>query len=369
MEEMKRLEEYYDLWNQKNPEPKKMPVLFQSREQVSQYVDSQFDTIIFDCDGVLYRGKHLIPEAAQTLQSLVKKKNVLFVTNNAGSNRHQLCEKLSDMLNCPSIRIDQIISSSYSCANYLQHRHHLLPSISSSDNLGNHKQIKHVFVVGTEGLCDELRAAGLSTVSVPDTEPHSMSRDELAVHDFEGLYFANQDVDAVVVGLDTEFSYRKLCVATVLLQKFPNAPLVATNRDAFDLVGHDGRRLPGNGSLVAALECASQRTAIHVGKPSDHLGHVVLHHTIGQEKMGGSSDNDDDSCCLDPARTLFIGDRLDTDIAFALSLGMSAALVLTGCTTVSQLIQEQDKYDSDDPTISTSSILPTVVFPHMGLMA
>jgi ribonucleotide monophosphatase NagD (HAD superfamily) len=127
------------------------------------------------------------------------------------------------MLNCPSIRIDQIISSSYSCANYLQHRHHLLPSISSSDNLGNHKQIKHVFVVGTEGLCDELRAAGLSTVSVPDTEPHSMSRDELAVHDFEGLYYnnnkdggmtiTNQDVDAVVVGLDTESSYCKLCVA------------------------------------------------------------------------------------------------------------------------------------------------------------
>eukprot|EP00978_Attheya_sp_CCMP212_P017597 scaffold47137_cov37-Attheya_sp.AAC.1 len=271
MEEMERLEEYY-LLHQKNEPKKKMPVFLQSKEQVSHYMDRQFDTIIFDCDGVLYRGKHLIPEVAQTLQSLLlkKKKNVLFVTNNDGSNRHQLREKLSDMLNCPSLRIDQIISSSYSCANYLQHRHHLLSSIKS--DLGNNKQIKHVFVVGTEGLCDELRAAGLSTVSVPDTEPHSMSRDELAVHDFEGLYYhtnnnnddgmstiiTNRDVDAVVVGLDTEFSYRKLCVATVLLQKFPNAPLVATNRDAFDLVGQDGRRLPGNGSLVAALECASQ---------------------------------------------------------------------------------------------------------------
>eukprot|EP00978_Attheya_sp_CCMP212_P043821 scaffold292935_cov28-Attheya_sp.AAC.1 len=83
--------------------------------------------------------------------------------------------------------------------------------------------------------------------------------------------------------------------------------------------------------------------------------------------MGDSSSNDD--CFLDPARTLFIGDRLDTDIAFALSLGMSAALVLTGCTTASQLIREQDKHDSDDDTIISTSILPTVVFPHMGLMA
>jgi ribonucleotide monophosphatase NagD (HAD superfamily) len=105
----------------------------------------------------------------------------------------------------------------------------------------NNKQIKHVFVVGMEWLCEELRAADLSTVSIPDTtEPYFILRDKLVVHDFEGLYYnnnnndggmtiTNQDVDAVVVGLDTEFLYCKLCVATVLLQRFPNAPLVAMN--------------------------------------------------------------------------------------------------------------------------------------------
>jgi hypothetical protein len=68
----------------------------------------------------------------------------------------------------------------------------------------------------------------LSTVlSVLDTELHSMSRDELSVHVFEGLYYnnnnnnnndggmtiTNQDMDAVLVGLDAKVSYCKVCVA------------------------------------------------------------------------------------------------------------------------------------------------------------
>ena len=77
-----------------------------------------------------------------------------------------------------------------------------------------------------------------------------MTRDELAAYDFSAL---GDQVDAVVVGHDTGFNFRKLCLATVLLQRNPQALLVATNMDAFDLVGADGRHIPGNGSLVRSV--------------------------------------------------------------------------------------------------------------------
>jgi len=76
-----------------------------------------------------------------------------------------------------------------------------------------------------------------------------MSREELADYDFSRFH----PVDAVVVGHDTAFNFRKLCIANVLLQWNADARLVATNMDAFDLVGADGRRIPGNGSLVASV--------------------------------------------------------------------------------------------------------------------
>ena len=129
------------------------------------------------------------------------------------------------------------------------------------------------------------------------------------------------EIDAVVVGLDTEFNYRKLCIANVLLQRYPYASLIATNEDAYDLVGPDSRHLPGNGALVKALEYCSGRNAINVGKPSKFLAELMMvEHS------------------LDPQRTLFVGDRLDTDCKFGIDNYMKSAIVLTGCTTAQKLI-------------------------------
>ena len=77
-----------------------------------------------------------------------------------------------------------------------------------------------------------------------------MTRDELADCDFSELH----PIDAVVVGHDTNLHFRKLAIAQVLLQKSPHALLVATNTDAFDLVGAHGYEIPGNGGAVKFLE-------------------------------------------------------------------------------------------------------------------
>lgn len=296
-----------------------------SREEASAFVDEQIDSILFDCDGVLYRGLDVTPEAPACLNRLMQSgKQIYFLTNNAGQNRQQLRDKLIKILDCPSLTEEQMISSSYSCAQYLLQE---LP-----------KDQRRIQVIGTQGLCDELTTTGFDVSGGPYSEKAGMNREELAEYEFD-----TEPVHAVVVGLDTDFGYRKLCIANVLLQRNPNALLAATNEDAFDLVGADARHLPGNGALVKALEHCSLRKAINVGKPSTVLASLI------QRQYG-----------LDPSRTLVVGDRLDTDIRFGVEGGMVSALVWTGCTTVDDLIA-LGKGTIEQP-------LPDVILPYMGLL-
>jgi glycerol-1-phosphatase len=72
--------------------------------------------------------------------------------------------------------------------------------------------------------------------------------------------------------------------------------------------------VPGTGAVVAAVETAAGVVAENVGKPSPALVRAAL------DRLG-------------PGRALFVGDRLDTDLAVAANAGIDGALVLTGATT------------------------------------
>lgn len=209
-------------------------LLLKTSEEVTSYLESNnIQNYLFDCDGVLYRGTDPMPGASETLQSLLNDgKRVFFVTNNAASSRMELKDKLEKVMKLPkdTLNEEMMIGSAYVAARYL--RSHLLTE--------NNTQ-KRVHVIGTAGLCKEIQSAGFDVSGGPDPidTPSGMSRDELAAYPFpEG------EIDALVIGLDNDFNYRKLCIATVLLQRNPRALLVATNRDAFDLVGSDARHLP-----------------------------------------------------------------------------------------------------------------------------
>jgi ribonucleotide monophosphatase NagD (HAD superfamily) len=175
-----------------------------------------------------------MPGAPETIQSLLDNgKRVFFVTNNASSSRMELQNKLEKVLRLPggTLTEEMMIGSAFVAAQYLYSR-----LLHGSDYKHN-----RVHVIGTSGLCKELQPAGFNVSGVPDPidTPSGMSRYELAAYSF-----SEGDIDALVIGLDNDFNYRKLCIATVLLQRNPQALLVATNRDAFDFVGHDGRHLP-----------------------------------------------------------------------------------------------------------------------------
>jgi HAD superfamily hydrolase (TIGR01450 family) len=338
------------------------PALITTRKQARELL-AKVDTVLFDCDGVLYRWPDPIPGARECITSLLrnddnnkeKKKAVYFVTNNAGTSRRQLCDKLNAVLglgddersgstangsngegSSSAVRVteDMIISSSYSAARYLQQQRE-----------DNRLRGNRLFVIGSLGLCQELQKAGFVIAGGGPSElgaPTSMTREELAMYDFT----VHDPIDAVVVGHDTGFNFRKLCIANVLLQRNPNAPLVATNEDPFDLVGADARHIPGNGCVVKALEHCSKRKAVNVGKPSQTLANLIARESGGR--------------CV-PNRTVIVGDRLDTDIKFGAETGMYSLLVLTGVTTADYLAKLGDGTEEEP--------LPTHIMSNVGLLA
>src|SRR5665811_2545753 len=73
--------------------------------------------------------------------------------------------------------------------------------------------------------------------------------------------------DAVVVGLDPQFTYQKLTVAVQCVRH--GARFVATNRDPI-YPTEQGTR-PGAGSIVAAVEAGAEVVPVSIGKPAPLL--------------------------------------------------------------------------------------------------
>ena len=118
---------------------------------------------------------------------------------------------------------------------------------------------------------------------------------------------------AVVVGFDWNFNYQTIAEAIKVFQYHPEALLIGCNLDA-TYVGDGGQIMPGTGCIVKAVAYAAGKDPIIMGKPNNHIYAALI-----------------DSCPqFDPVRAVFIGDRLDSDIAFANLNGIFSILVETG---------------------------------------
>lgn len=226
--------------------------------------------VIMDMDGVLWRGDEVLPGAARWLQCLQRQGiPCVMATNNATKTPADYVEKF-DRLGLPRIEKSHIITSGSTTADYLQ-RHYPLGT--------------PVFVVGPDALRALIEAAGM---------------------------VVTEDAAVVVAGLDMQLSYARLRQAALLIRA--GAAFVGTNPDR-TLPTPQGL-VPGAGSIIAALEAATDQQPILMGKPHRPM-----------------FDNALEILKTTPQQTLMIGDRMDTDIFGAQQLGMQTALVLTGVST------------------------------------
>ncbi|KAG8694732.1 hypothetical protein FRC08_008296 [Ceratobasidium sp. 394] len=127
--------------------------------QLQAVVDS-YDTFMFDCDGVLWHGDHLIPGTIEVLAYLrSQKKNIIFVTNNATKSRRNYKGKF-DKLGVQA-EVDEIFGSAYAAAVYL----------SSVVKLPKDKK---VYVIGMKGLEEELAEEGISYLGGTDPADNTL---------------------------------------------------------------------------------------------------------------------------------------------------------------------------------------------------
>ena len=248
--------------------------------------------LLVDLDGVVYRGAAPVPGVAAVLAARAAAgDDVVYVTNNSMWYRTDYVTRLSSM-GAP-VTPDRIISSGRATALYLRD---LEPPV------------RRVLVVGGEGLIHEIVDVGIEAVFSGDAAERWLAngRDAAA---------AVGAVDCVVVGLDMEFTYARLACAADAVRS--GVRFVATNRDP--AYPHEKGVVPGSGSIVAAVETASGRVPVSIGKPGPLLLEVAAH------AAGGNVTD-----------AVMIGDSMVTDIPAARAVGARSVLMLTGLTSRAQ---------------------------------
>jgi len=279
-----------------------------SSTDIKSFVDS-FDTVLTDCDGVLWKGNSPIensPEMIHQFRKLGKK--VIYVTNNSTKTRKEYVEKCSDLGFGGSY--EEIYTTSFLSAAYLK-------SIGFS---------KKVYLYGTKGIADELANHGIDSIGLgPDPVPE----DWVPPHSTNALTKAatelDSDVGCVIASIDYHSSYIKMLKAVSYLNN-PETIFLATNMDerfpySKDLV------LPGTGSMVMSIITASRRQPKILGKPETFMFEAV------------KKDFPD----IKPERTLMIGDNTKTDIMLGKNCGLKTLMVGSGVDS----IQEANRWKTD----------------------
>ena len=230
--------------------------------------------VIFDLDGVIYRGTEPIPGAPE-LVAWLHARGVLvrFATNNSMVTRAGYVDRLAEM-RIATAAGEVVTSTSATIAHLERHA----------------PEVRTVLGIGAEGMRAELADAGLRVTMAGDPA-------------------ANGRYDAVIVGLDPELDYARLSRGMAAVEE--GARLIATNADA--RYPTPGGFLPGAGSIVAALATATGVTPEVIGKPAPAMFGAILEET----GVPGTA------CVV-------VGDNPDADVAGARRAGCASILVLTG---------------------------------------
>lgn len=247
--------------------------------------------MILDMDGVIWRGKRLLPGVQAFLHAMhVHAMAYIFATNNSTSTAEEIAAHALQF----GLHFDpkQILTSSLAAVSYMQ-------SILSEGS--------RVFVLGESGLITAIEEAGY--------EIHSNA----------------EDVEAVIVGLDRKVNWDKLSEACYAIAK--GAKFIGTNMDP-SLPTERGIA-PGNGAILGAIEHVTGVAPVVLGKPEPYL------YLKGAQLLG-----------LEPESILVVGDRLETDIEGGKRARMATALLLTGISSLADVDQYSSKpdfvYDSMD---------------------
>src|ERR1700730_11829046 len=226
-----------------------------------------------DMDGVILRGRTLIPGAAEFVQRLrAKDIPFLILTNNSQYTQRDLQVRLSYLgLDVPA---EAIFTSALATAQFL------------------HAQ-------RPDGRAYAVVESGLTT----------------ALHDI-GYILTDQEPEYVVLGETTTYSFERITRAIRFVTA--GARFIASNPDVMG--PGEGGVVPGTGAVAALISAATGIKPYYVGKPNPLMMRTAL------RTLNAHSED-----------SVMIGDRMDTDIVAGLESGLRTILVLTGVTSREQV--------------------------------
>lgn len=275
-------------------------VLDLSKEEKRQFLDS-FDTIMSDCDGVVWDFIGPIPGVDKALPLLKKKgKKLAFISNNGMRTMEEYKQKFLK-LGIPSHELD-IVHPALTTVRYLK-------AINMTDA---------VYCVATEVFKDYLRNEQYTVLDGPD-DRFADERAADSVRVFTDFFTESDSprVGAVVLDIDVNISLAHLMKVKCYLERNPDCILIAGATDYIVPLG-DRMDVIGPGYFIDILERATGREALILGKPGQALADFVL------EQFNVKR----------PKRVLFIGDMLPQDMGFASLCGFQKLLMLSGGTTL-----------------------------------
>lgn len=255
---------------------------------------------LIDMDGVIYRGGELIPGAKEFIQKLLREDYpFLFLTNNSQRNCRDVVAKLSRM----GIKVAE--------------KHIFTCAIATARYLASQKPGGTAYVIGEGGLLTALHQNGYSIV---DDEP-----------------------DYVVIGEGRTIMLESVDKAINMVMN--GSKLIATNLDAYCPSSNNSIR-SGCGAFVSMIEMATGKKAFSAGKPSP----VMMR--IAKSELGTRS-----------AKTIMIGDTMETDILGGVQMGFKTVLTLTGSTRREEI--ENFAYSPDHVINSIQDLLDTDRFEQI----
>ncbi len=223
---------------------------------------------LIDMDGVLVRGRDIVPGAEGFLERLrTRNAEYLLLTNNPIYTPGDLAHRLKTMgLEVPE---ERIFTSAVATARFLD----------------TQKPKGTAFVVGESGLTTAIHGVGYV---ITDVNP-----------------------DYVVLGETNSYNYLHITRAVRLVAE--GARFIATNPDPAG--PGEGGLVPACGAMAALIERATGVTPFFVGKPNPLMMRSALNY------LGVHSED-----------TIMVGDTMATDIIGGIQSGMDTILVLTGVT-------------------------------------
>lgn len=239
---------------------------------------------LFDMDGTIYEEERLFDGTIDLLNYIHSiGGRYVFITNNSSKSIDDYLTKVKRLGIDASE--DNFFTSAQSAELYLK-KHH--PG-------------ELIYCQGTHSFVSGLREAGL---------------------------YVTEDVDkeatVVLVGFDTELTSEKVRRTCEMLQR--NVTYLATNPDLCCPVSFGF--IPDCGAICHMLEDATGKKPVYLGKPEASMVNRVA------EKYGYRIED----ICV-------VGDRLYTDVATGLNAGVTAVAVLTGETSVEEIIKSERKPD------------------------